>query len=97
MSIMLVYVLILLIGGYGYLQEKYNMLKQIYLYRVIRSKYKMKKRVLSILLASAVLMISGCGRDTIPDRETSSGNKESVTSSSESNIEYESMPLYHQD
>lgn len=57
----------------------------------------MKKRVLSILLASAVLMISGCGRDTIPDRETSSGNKESVTSSSESNIEYESMPLYHQD
>ncbi len=28
MSIMLVYVLILLIGGYGYLQEKYNMLKQ---------------------------------------------------------------------
>ena len=57
----------------------------------------MKKRVLSILLASAALMISGCGRDTIPDRETSSGNKESVTSSSESNIEYESMPLYHQD
>lgn len=52
----------------------------------------MKKRVLAMTLASVMLLMSGCGKDVLPDRESSSGSIEK-DSSPVSNIEEDSSPV----